>query len=845
MKNLRSRILIIAAWVIAIALIIGMLIAYSGVANERLYEDAKRNFTEVYQQVDNNFLSFMDETWNTLDDWAPYVNDLNDADTKEYLEQRKELWGYTQFFFLNENGEAKSLDGSIQTLDLGEDHYKLFNNHSPIMTELGLDTYFPETVFANIIEPNTYMGFTYQAIAITYSNEDLVEVIRTEAFEGQSIGFIIYPDGTIALSTQEGGNVFSNYLTYLKAGSNLTDEQLNELAHAWHSGKTGVQICTMNGTEYYISYQQLHYEDYVLLGVVPSSYVSGAIRGVQEMTVDVLVKVFAVILAIAFIQVFIYMRRRAKKSQAEIEYRDVLFNLLSENLDDIFVVVDAEEQKVSYITPNVDRLLGVSADKVRANLQNLLKCVEEQDQIVNNNILQSLKVNEHIDIAKEWVNQKTKQPLWFREAIYRMDIQGQDKYILILSDRTEDRRMATSLEEALAGAKNANQAKSVFLSNMSHDIRTPMNSIMGFTELLEANANDPKKVHEYIAKISASSRHLLNLINDVLDMSKIESGKTELNVEEFAFADLLEEVYTIVAPQSEAKGQTFEMRVDGTPAEYMNGDKLRINQLLINLLSNAVKYTPENGHVEFIVEDLKSNNPRYDKVRFIVKDNGIGMSEEYLKVIFDPFTRETNAHTNLIQGTGLGMAIAKNLVDLMGGAISVESKQGEGSTFTVDLKLEIADAESREAHANMADKTIKNPEILKDKNILAAEDNEMSAELLLEFLEIENANVKRVSNGQEAVDEFEASAPGTYDFILMDVQMPVMGGYDATRAIRSSAHPEAQTIPIFAMTANVFAEDVRQALDAGMNAHIPKPIDIDELKRVAEQQLNGKDPSND
>lgn len=842
--NLRTRIGLLVAWIVAIVVIIMLLIAYSSVVGERLYEDAKRNFIEVYQQVDNNFISFMEETWKTLDDWAPYVNDLNDEGTKEYLEQRKELWNFTQFLFLNENGEAKSLDGTVQTIDLGNDHSILFADQEPIMTELDLETFFPQTLFANSIEPNTYMGFTYQAIAISYSNEDLVDVIKTDAFQGQSIGFVVFPDGTIALSTQEGGNVFSNYLTYLKAGSNLSEAEINDLANALRSGQTGVQICTLNGIEYYIAYLPLQYEDYMLLGVVPSSNVSGSLRAVQEMTIDVLMKVFVIIAIVAAIQVFFYLRQRSRKSKAEIEYRDVLFNLLSENLDDIFAVIDVENSKVNYITPNVSRLLGLDLDKDDADLQSLLECVSDDDAKINRTVLESIKPGEHTMLDQEWINQSDKDHRWFREIVYRIDIQGKEKYIIILSDRTEDRRMALGLEEALAMARNASQAKSAFLSNMSHDIRTPMNSIMGFTELLEKHADEPIRVREYVTKISASSRHLLNLINDVLDVSKIESGKTELNVTEFAFADLLEEVYTIIAPQAEAKGQNFEMRVEGTPAEYLLGDKLRINQLLINLLSNAVKYTSNDGQIEFIVTDLVSNNPKYDKIRFVVKDNGIGMSEEYLKVIFEPFTRETTTQTAMIQGTGLGMAIAKNLVDLMSGAISVESVLGEGTTFTVDMKLAIADADDRASQDKNA-KAIKNPDILKGKKILAAEDNEMSAELLMEFLDMEDANVTRVGNGQEAVDTFMASDPGTYDFILMDVQMPVMGGYEATQAIRSSNHPEAKTIPIFAMTANVFTEDIRAALNAGMNAHIPKPINLDDLKRVVEQELEGEDNRDD
>ncbi|WP_251198582.1 PAS domain-containing hybrid sensor histidine kinase/response regulator [Anaerotardibacter muris] len=971
MKITRSRIVVISVWVAAVVAIVAMLWVYTSSVSDKLYDEAKRNFSEVYEQVDGNFLTFMDDTWKNLDDWGPYIRDLDDAAALDYIHDRQNVWGFSDFLFLNQNGQVINASGEPISLDLGEEHIVLFADHDNIMTEEGLQGTSPETVFASWTEPGTYRGFSYQAVAVTYNNEDLSNTIRTQAFSGESLGLVVYPDGTIAFSTQQGGNVFSNYLTYLGAGSDLSDQQLSDLQSAWEAGDKGVVVCTLNDTEYYVSYQPLGYSDYLLLGVVPTSAVSGSLLNVQKMTIDVVVKIFLVLGIAAAVQIYLWQRRRTRQNKAEIEYRDVLFELLSANLDDIFIVIDASELKVSYITPNVKRLLGVTPDAVKEDLEALRKGLADQEAAVNLDLLRSIALGDRHELLQEWINQEDGTHRWFREAIYHMDIQGEEKYIFILSDRTEDRIMAQNLEEALATAKSANQAKSQFLSNMSHDIRTPMNAIMGFTSLLEEHADDSDRVREYIRKISTSSRHLLSLINDVLDMSKIESGKTELNIEEFSFPDMLEEISAIMAPQADAKDQTFEIRVEGHPAEFLMGDKLRINQILINLLSNAVKYTQVGGTIEFIIEVLPSKNPTHNNIRFIVKDNGMGMSEEYLKVIFDPFTRETNSVTNAIQGTGLGMAITKNLIDLMGGIIKVESELGKGSTFSVDFSLPISEfadrnhywqshpdmrvfiiddeayvcedtkrilgaegvrvdwstsstegiEQIRAAHEAGEDydvvlvdwkmpspngvettrllREFANPDLLilvmtafdwsdieKDAldagvngflpkpffatslsqkltmlsadaaeegeaeanadalsglNILAAEDNDLSAEMLIERLDMEGATVTRARNGQEAVELFEASIPGEYDLILMDVQMPIMGGYEATRTIRAGAHPEAQTIPIFAMTANVFAEDVRDALEAGMNVHLPKPIDLDELRRVTERELNRKE----
>ena len=521
-------------------------------------------------------------------------------------------------------------------------------------------------------------------------------------------------------------------------------------------------------------------------------------------------------------------------------------------------------------------------------------------------------------------------------------------------------RSKETAEQAFRIAEEANRAKSSFLSNMSHDIRTPMNAIVGFAALLNRDAKNPEKVREYTRKITASSQHLLGLINDILDISKIEAGKTVLNLSEESIVDLMENLDSIIRPQMKEKGHTFEVYSRDIRHERVEMDKLRLNQILLNLLSNAVKYTPEGGHVTLTVRELPQNAKRLAHFRFVVEDDGYGMSPEYLQKIFQAFTREEDSVTNKIQGTGLGMAITKNLLDLMGGKISVESEKGKGSVFTVDLELRIseqaidrdfwkkngiarmlaADDEAmvcenirmtmeeagvavdcarngREAlervrqserEGRLYDLVLldwKMPEmdgvetarrireefpapllvlssydwpeieeaaraagvnaflpkpffltsfrqrvetalggapeeadagegesVLRGMHILVAEDNDINAEILRELLDMAGASCDVCENGKMAAETFEKSAPSLYQLILMDVQMPVMNGYEATRVIRDLGHPMARTIPIIAMTANAFAEDVRDALEAGMNAHVAKPIDMAVLEQT-------------
>ncbi len=522
------------------------------------------------------------------------------------------------------------------------------------------------------------------------------------------------------------------------------------------------------------------------------------------------------------------------------------------------------------------------------------------------------------------------------------------------------------LAEALQAAQAASNSKTMFLSNMSHDIRTPMNAVLGFTTLLDRDAENPDKVREYTKKITASGQHLLSLINDILDVSKIESGKVVLSVEEFTLNDLVSSVDAIIRPMAKAREQKFYVTVTGVKHEYLMGDETRVNQILINLLSNAVKYTPVGGSIWFRIIGLEQRSSQFEHIRIEVEDNGYGMTPEYLETIFDAFTRAENSTTNKVQGTGLGMAITKNIVELMGGTIDVSSEVDKGTLFRVDLEfripegqkdrqfwkesgisrmlvvdgdarsgenvqtlmqdmdvavdiaqsieeirslLQASDISSKGYQLILVDWDIPGLDVqkaaeeirklmpkapilffaecegaedvqappvemtaimpkpffvsaLKEKvmemqdggrtgqefrktetgsmeglNFLVAEDNEINAEILREILSIDHAVCEIVENGQLAVERFSAAVEGEFDAILMDVQMPVMNGYEATKAIRSLDREDAGEIPIIAMTANAFAEDEKEALRNGMNVHLAKPVDVELLRRIIRQYV--------
>lgn len=841
MTSIRLRILTAVMWIVVIGAILVLSYNYVSFINDRIEEEGAQTLSEVYNQINNNFDAYIERNWKNLDDWYSYFSTIeSDQEIRDFIESRKEMWGFSQFFFINSDEKYQTAAGDSGTFNMGDELPHLFTERHRIMhsENLGNGTV---TLFAFPVTPSSYAGFDYSAIGITYTNEDMVASLDTKAFGGQSSCFIVRPNGEVVLSTQIDESIYGNYLSYLSSASDLSEQEINNLESAWTKGSTGFVSFTLGDKPTYIYYAPINYRKFTMLGVVPQSAANGSMLEIQHATINFAIIVALILVVVLVSQFFLRYRKSSRLANAAIRTRDSLFSILSANVNDVFILLDGQNWHVDYVSPNISRLLGISAEEVSKDIRQLFKCRVDKVNMFGREELEKLKPNEAILREEPQINLKTGEQRWFVETVYREKINGRVKYVVVMSDRTDERKMNESLQEALETAKSANRAKSFFLSNMSHDIRTPMNAIIGFTDLISANVGDKEKVDEYARKITSASKHLLSLINDVLDMSKIESGKTTLNMMQFSMLDLKDELYNIIAPQAQTKDQNLEFAIEGEIPQFVVGDKLRVVQILLNLLSNAVKYTQIGGNIKFIICSKHSNTPNFENLSFIVADNGSGMTEEFLENIFEPFTRETSSLTNKVQGTGLGMAITKNLVDLMGGVIAIDSTSGKGTTVMVDLTFALPDIVlgseniSKDVRSvtqiESSEKALEIPEdALKGLRILAAEDNALSAEMLYDTLDLEGAIIDICENGKIAYERFLDAKSGSYDLILMDVQMPEMGGYEATRNIRNSNHPQAQTIPIFAMTANVFAEDVKEAMDAGMTEHLPKPIDIERLK---------------
>ena len=428
------------------------------------------------------------------------------------------------------------------------------------------------------------------------------------------------------------------------------------------------------------------------------------------------------------------------------------------------------------------------------------------------------------------LRQKQQQELQAeKEANLRLE-----QYNIHLTQVNDELRQAQDIAaEALQSAERASKAKTDFLANMSHDIRTPMNAIIGITTLMKNELHQPEKLAEHLDKLENSGQLLLGIINDILDMSRIESGKTTLNVEKMNLPQQISQLDSIIRQQAGQRRQTFTVNTH-LQHENVLGDPNRLNRVLMNILSNAVKYTPTGGHIRFEVDELPRNE-HYARYRFVVQDDGIGMSEAYQKTLFDPFTREERSGTNKVQGTGLGMAITKNIVNLMGGSINVESTTGKGTRFEVVLEFPVDAEADTVPEAQVLPEEEEETSPLSGMKFLCAEDNAINAEILEMLLEANGASCTICSNGQEIVDAFASVKPGEYDMILMDVQMPVMDGLEAARRIRSGENPLGRIIPILAMTANAFLEDMQKSREAGMDEHLSKPVDIAALEQTVKR----------
>ncbi len=960
----------IAAFIAVFACIVLLISQYFGFVSKTVYEESVSHLTEVFHQSDNMLRELTDRNLTYLHMWGENLQNTSSEDEiRDYIKKAQENAGFVEFYFLSADGNYKVVTGNTGYLGLQENIEEEIRQGNDVIANAAVPGKSQLLVFATPKAHGIYQGFEYDAIAIAYENSDIVNVLDISVFDGNAQSFVVHPDGRVVVnhSSASWGNVY-NFFGVLREHSDMSEKEINELSEKFKAGCTDAMLLNLDGRRYYLVYEKSDIQDWMFLGLVQADIVNDSMNSLQRSTI-LLVSAVVFCIAAFFISLVIQKSRiNLKKKDTEIMYRDELFQKLSMNVDDVFLMLDAKTYHADYVSPNVEKLLGITVEQIRKDIRILGKL--HMEGTPEKNYLEEIKVHEQREGDFEYVHLKTGEKRWFHNIAMGSEVNGKKKYILVMSDRTADWKMNQALSEAVRAAETANRAKSTFLSNMSHDIRTPMNAIIGFTTLAVSNIDDQKRVRDYLGKILSSSNHLLSLINDILDMSRIESGKIHLEETEVSLSDVLHDLKTIISGQIYAKQLDLYMDAMDVTNEDVYCDKTRLNQVLLNLLSNAVKFTPAGGTVSVRLKQFPGKVKGSGLYEIRVKDNGIGMSQEFVKKLFSPFERERTSTVSRTQGTGLGMAITKNIVDMMGGTIEVYTEQGKGTEFIVRLPFriqakqhhteKIAELEGLKAlvvdddfntcdsvtkmlvrigmrsewtlsgkeavlrarqsmelgdafHAYIIDWRLPDmngievtrqirslgddtPIIIltaydwsdievearaagvtafcakplfmsdirdtlmiaigkmqaeaedtsftaagsdiRDKCILLVEDNELNSEITVEILNEYGCMVDTAENGAEAVEKVKNSKPGNYDLVLMDVQMPVMNGYEATKQIRALNDPELAGITILAMTANAFDEDRKKALECGMDGFLTKPIVIDELISTLQKNLD-------
>lgn len=671
-------------------------------------------------------------------------------------------------------------------------------------------------------------------------------------FDGESGEIVISPAERTKVPVSDGMSIYD--FLYLSQQGDPSDDSLlqdglyeeeisyiTQLKRAVLDGRGDLFTGTIDAKESYVCVAPVGPGEWFVCNIIPVDNVRA--EGSAVMTAFQVV--FAlVITCLLFALIVSYLFYRKRMQERGIEMKTRLYGALSESLDMAVNMYSPDDAAVTPIVAKTAEILGFTmadlfseddvADKISLSEEgrNLIERIRRGR-------IDCLEQGE-FSFKEPWSGRLS----WVFYSVTPFEYERKSQLLVVFRDMTDEKTLQLSMSDAMVAAETANKAKSDFLSSMSHEIRTPMNAIIGMAQIARKNVGDDEKVRENLDKIDLASDHLLTIINDVLDISKIESGKMILANEVFSLSDVIDRVAAGVKGQCEARNQAFSIRRYGIDADTFVGDQMRLRQMLLNLLVNASKYTPEGGRICFEISEKPSNVKKYTHVTFAIADNGIGMSEEYLEHLFEPFVMEGRSTA---QGTGLGMPIVKNIVTMLNGDIHVESELGKGTTFTISVTLTratedeksllVTDAPASKLPSACSVGNCTDSERLAGLTVLLAEDNELNAEIAKELLSDAGLNVDWAENGERACQMFAASEPGAYDVVLMDIQMPIMNGYEAAQTIRSLERDDAATVPIIAMSANAFMEDVEESLRCGMDAHLSKPIDMAQVLATISEQI--------
>ena len=808
---------------VVMAVLLGMILAVFGYFQfvaKTVYEESVSHLTEIFHQSDNMLRELANKNLTYLHMWSEYLKHASrEEEVRDYIEKAKKDAGCLYFYFLSAEGDYKMLTGETGYLGLQESIEEKIRCGEDVIANAAVPGNAQMLVFVSPEAHGSYQGFEYDAIAIAYENEDIINVLDVSAFDGNARSYVVHPDGRVVIDHSFGawGTAY-NFFGMLREHSRIPEQDILALSEKFKEGQTGATLLELDGRNFYLVYEKSDIQDWVFLGLVQADIVNASMNSLQLRTMLIMSAVVACIAAF-FINLIVQRGRKSlQKKDTQILYRDELFQKLSMNVDDVFLMLDAKTYHADYVSPNAEKLLGIAADEIRKDIRVLKKLHPEEPEAPEKNDLEEIHVHEQKEWDAEYIHQQTGERRWFHSIAMCSEVSGRKKYILVLSDRTSDWKMNQALSEAVRAAQTANRAKSTFLSNMSHDIRTPMNAIIGFTTLAVSSIDNKNKVKDYLSKILSSSNHLLSLINDILDMSRIESGKLHLEETEVSLSEVLHDLKTIISGQIYAKQLELYMDAMDVANEDVYCDKTRLNQVLLNLLSNAVKFTPAGGTVSVRLKQFPGPTKGSALYEFRIKDNGIGMSQEFVQKIFSPFERERTSTVSRTQGTGLGMAITKNIVDMMGGTVEVQTEQGKGTEFTVRLPLRLQSVHRR---------VEKIPE-LEGLKALVVDDDFNTCDSVTKMLVKVGMRSEWTLSGKEAVLRAQQSMElgDAFHAYIIDWRLPDMNGIEVTRQIRSLN----DDTPIIILTAYDWSDIEAEARAAGVTAFCSKPMFLSDLR---------------
>ena len=814
-----------AAALLALAVLLGgICYRYFLFMSQTVYRESTSHLSEILRKSDNMLNHLVSRNRMILHLWGGLLkNASSEEQIRSSLNEMQKETGCAALYFLASDGSCMTQGGEKSSLGSQTDlDTQLFAGEDVVVNAV-LPGKPQMLVFACPEMSGTYRGFAYDAIAIAYYNDTVLSAIDNSAFEGTSHNYVVYPDGRVVLDSEavgENGSEESvyNFLAELRSSSNLSDKAFDALSDDFAQGRDGSKMLTLHGTRYYLVYENTGIQDWIMLSLVPVSVVNASMDTLWHRTVEI-VTAIACLLMVLLIALIVHRSRDAlRRRDTEILYRDELFTRLSRNVDDVFFMLDAETSRTDYVSPNIERLLGVPLKQVQQDIRALRALHPKDSPDHDKNFLAGIQCGEQSEWDADYAHQQTGERRWFHIVAMGSEVAGRTKYILVMSDRTADRKINQALSEAVAAAEAASRAKSTFLSNMSHDIRTPMNAIIGFTTLAVSNIDNQERVKDYLTKTLSSSRHLLALINDILDMSRIESGKLHLEETEVNLAEMLHDIKTIVSGQIYAKQLELYMDALDVADEDVYCDRTRLGQILLNLLSNAIKFTPAGGTVSVRIRQLAGTVRDCAQYEFRVRDNGIGMSPEFAQKIFEPFERERTSTVSRIQGTGLGMAITRNIVEMMGGTIKVQTEKNRGTEFIICLPLRVQTGSRREE--KIAE--------LAGLKALVVDDDFNTCDSVAKLLTRVGMRAEWTLSGREAVlrarQSIELGDPCRA--YIIDWRLPDMNGIEVTRQIRSLN----DDTPLIILTAYDWSDIEAEAKAAGVTAFCSKPMFLSDLR---------------